>query len=214
MSRNSPFSKYRFDWKKRVHATDHLALRTKHFASFVCDEFVSKDSGCFWASNATLANRFGVHKRSIQRYIRELEKLGWIRRVRKQGVRRTFQITEPKISFIRDTGTHHEATTVSQKGDNAVAHYKNKGMNKENVNVGASRGGYLWFAEDDQQNLLEWEAFVTAHTVFDFASLLQLLRKNGSIALPTRFPRHEEIDRYILFFSDVVLSKGQSIGVT
>lgn len=90
---------------------------------------------------------------------------------------------------------------------------KNKGTNKENVNVGTGRGGYLWFAEDGRQPLQQWEAFVTAHLVFDLASLLPMLRNNGSTALPTRFLRHEQIDRYLPFFSDVILSKGQCIDV-
>ncbi|WP_425085182.1 helix-turn-helix domain-containing protein [Ruegeria profundi] len=218
MSRIAPFSKYRFEWKKRVHATDQLARRTKHFASFVCDEFVSKESGCYWASNATLANRFGVHNRSIQRYLQELEMFGWIRRVRRRDVRRMFQITVPKNSLEhdthRDTNARRKATTVSCEDDKLVAPYKNIGRNKENVTVATGLGGYLWFSEDDNQILHEWEAFITANTVFDFGSLLQMLRKNDSIALPTRFPKQEEIDRYVRFFSDVVLSKGQSIGVT
>lgn len=215
MARTAPFTKLRYHWKRRIQSSAYLAPRTKHFAMFVCDQFVSKANGCFWARNTTLASAFGVHERSIQRYLRELEGCGWITRVRRRGVRGTFQISVPRDAerdTEHDIDIRQRATDLYWKGDNIVAHNKNIGKNIE-TKLGATGGGaYHWFDESDASALREWEAFEAAKTAFNFEALAQLLRKDGSIALPARFPKSEEADRYVRFFGEVVLSKGQSIG--
>ena len=215
MVRTAPFSKLRYYWKKRVHSSVYLAPRTKHFATFVCDQFVSKANGCFWARNATLARAFGVHERSIQRYIRELEGHGWITRVRRRGVRRTFQICIPSDvegDTEHDIEMRNRVTDLYRKGDKVVATNKNMGKNIETRPIATGGGGYHWFDESDASTLHGWETFVTTQTAFNFEALAHLLRKNGSIAFPARFPRPEDADWYIRFFGEVVLSKGQSIG--
>ncbi|WP_372573886.1 helix-turn-helix domain-containing protein [Ruegeria jejuensis] len=215
MTQRAPYSKQRFAWKRGVRASNQLARRTKHFAAFVCDEFVSSKNGCFWASNRTLAGRFDVHERSIQRYLRELETLGWIQRIRRRGIRRVFKIVMP---FDAEHDVEHDskrlrcATKMSSKGDKAVAPYKNKGKNKVELPFAKGVGGFHWFDERDTSTLREWKTFIATHSVLDVEMLVQLLRRNSCIAFPARFPNPDEADRYMRFFDDVVLSKGRSIG--
>lgn len=205
------YSKLRFDWKKEVNASEHLSRGAKHLATYLCDCFVNKDTGCCWPKNETLAKKLALSKRSIQRQIKELLAKGWLRPVKIKNVRRAFQIAFPrrdKGDIEHDILSPSSMTNLSFKDDKTVTPYKNQENNQERVRDHSSFFPTITINENEEGALNGWNNWLAEYTKHDVAKLLELLKKRDGYVFPTRFPKGDDGRTYRAFFQAVISSNG------
>jgi hypothetical protein len=209
---STPWSKLRFDWKKRVNRSQNVSRGAKCLASFLCDEYVGRDSGRCWPANATIALAMGVSKRTVQRYLSELNSDGWISYVAVRNRRRTIQITMPdhiKGDNKGDRATASNMTVSPLQRDTAVIPYKNQVNNQVKTGQPDERIPAFPISEDEGNLIEGWKGWVKEHTHHDPASVFKMLRSNGSFWLPSRYPKDGEVAKamYVSFFNAVMLQR-------
>jgi len=98
-----------------------------------------RHTGQFFHGNETLAAGMGVDVRSIQRYLSELRRLGWLERNHVAGKRRAFQLSIPSgidIGAKRGKGGGSEMPILSSKRDKDDAPSINQVFNNNGWNLG------------------------------------------------------------------------------
>ena len=133
------WNKLRFEWKKQINRSSFISRSAKQMASYLCDECVNRHTGQFFHGNETLAAGMGVDVRSIQRYLSELRRLGWLERNHVAGKRRAFQLSIPSgidIGAKRGKGGGSEMPILSSKRDKDDAPSINQVFNNNGWNLG------------------------------------------------------------------------------
>lgn len=197
---NGKWKTLRWDWKKMVARSNAISSPAKHVASQLCDSFANSKSACVWAQNDTLAKHFGVKVRTIQRHLAKLASLGFLRKVRIPGKRRTYQLVFPagvKTGWEHDTERVQKMTSASSKHDKAVALYTNPRKNQSE-----DYGSYIVISEDEIASLDSWKSWIESILALEADVVLEALSSRHGFCLPCRFPSEDEGDRnrYLRFF--------------
>lgn len=203
------WSKRRFDWKKQINKSRTVSRSAKQMASHLCDTCVNRDTGQFYHRNETLAEALGVTERTVQRYLKELVKKGWLCRVRVRGRRRTLQLSFPsgEEQHKGDICPERKTTKLAPKDDKAVVPNTNQVSNKkagfENRPVSV-----VLVSDRERMSLLEWKAWFDAHSDYKGEEVLDRLRKAGGFHLPSRFPSECKADHETyLRFADTAMTR-------
>lgn len=213
----APYSKFRFDWKRDILARDDIPNATKSVAVIICDQFVNKETGVFFAHNRTLADSVKRDVRTVQRHLRILLEAGYLKRVRHPRRRRAFLITKPgspqpdsEHDIQHDKCTKMEVTKLSVENDKSVTPYNNQVCNQKKKPT-RMHASYVSINADGTAEVNAWKYWLRDETEFKLEVLLPLLRRGDHYRFPSRFPHDEEKDAYVSFFEDVIQSKGRSI---
>lgn len=208
------YKKLRFTWKRELNASHDLSRGAKLLAVSVCDTYVNKDSGQFWAKNKTMSAALGVSKRSVQRHLRELEDKGWLRKIEKPGLRRAYQISFPKRvegDTEHDNLSPSKKTQMAPKHDTAVTPYKNQVNNQRKESSSQMPVGFLLVGCEETSSIAAWRTWFSSKPEFEADQVLQLLRTENAYRLPERFPKEGKESSYEAFFRAGVQTEGRFI---
>lgn len=192
------WSKLRFEWKKRVNGDPNVSRGAKQFASFICDEFVERGTGQFHHRNDTMAALFGMHVRSIQRHLAELQASEWLAKKKVRGWRRTFQLAfrdDGIVSAEHDKPHSANAPIVSPEHDNSVTRYSNQVNNQRRSSSRSPSLSYVTVHERETNILDAWRLWLEANTDFDVDSVLEQLRRGANYCLPVKYPDNDARSR-------------------
>lgn len=203
------WNKARFDWKKRVNRSQNLSRGAKCLGSFLCDEYVGRNTGRCWPSNQTIGQALGVTKRTVQRYLAELAGDGWIVFPLVPRRRRTIQLSFPacnKGDIKGDKELGKWATQLTNNRDTDVIPHKNQ-VNNQSKGVPNNAVFQTVQVLESETSIVEgWKFWITKHTDHHAQELFELLRKNGAYLLPRRYPEStsEATQSYVEYFENVM----------
>ena len=217
------YKTFRFAWKRALLADPSIGNAAKSAGVLICDHFVNKSSGTFWAANETLSVKLGKSVRSVQRYIETLTEAGWLVPRKKKGVRRTLLIVIPQEQqALNEHDTERANLSVSAKKKlthervKTDAPYTNQGKNQEKQgdNPPAFQRQFKFVPIDCDEDvaLSEWRAWLTQHYPEQDSQIWELLEKNGRYMLPCRYPKDEDSGSYTSFFAMVLSTEGKFLG--
>ena len=168
-------------------------------ASHICDFCVNKNTGQFFHGNRTLADALGVNERSVQRYLAELVRLGWLLQVRVRGQRRTFQLTFPGGLPAREHDKMRSSaeTNLTSQHDKDDAPITNQVNNNTKPNIESRSFSVVTITDREQDSLKKWHTWISTNTEHDSEKVLQMLRKAGGYQLPARYPAEAEHKRIL-----------------
>ncbi len=215
--KKAQYDKFRFTWKQSILESVTVPNATKSVAVIICDKFVNKGTGMFFAGNDALADSIKRDVRTVQRHLRILVAAGYLKSVRIPRRRRAYLITNPgspepdsKHDIQHDKSTAAKVTNLTAENDKTVVPNSNQVCNqgKKPARVHAS---YVSINADDTAVVNSWKRRLRDEPAFKFEVLFPLLRRGDQYRFPRRFPREEEKAEYAMFFEDVIQSKGKSI---
>lgn len=194
----------RFEWKKAINRSHEPSRGAKQLASFLCDEFVNRNTGRCWPGNRTLAEGLGVNTRTIQRYLAELVERRWVRLVKVKGRRRTIQIQFPAADEgdnEDDNGSRANRTNLSPENDMVVVHHKNQGKKQIRPGREPLRMGSVLVQDNEATSICSWLTWIESKTSANPAEVLGRFKRKEGYDLPGRYPaengaRDEEYARY------------------
>ncbi|MEL7256762.1 MAG: helix-turn-helix domain-containing protein [Pseudomonadota bacterium] len=215
--KKAPYDKFRFTWKQSILESVTVPNATKSVAVIICDKFVNKGTGVFFAGNDALADSIKRDVRTVQRHLRILVAAGYLKSVRIPRRRRAYLITIPgsfetdsKHDIQHDKSTVAKVTNLTAENDKTVAPYNNQVCNQEEK-PSRAYASYVAINADDTAVVNSWTRQLRDEPAFKFEVLFPLLRRGDQYRFPRRFPREEEKATYVLFFEDVIRSNGKSI---
>jgi hypothetical protein len=192
------WNKRRFEWKKLINQSRAVPRSAKHMASHLCDCCVNRNTGQFFHSNDTLAAAMGVSTRSVQRSLKTLSSLGWLRKVKVRGKRRTYQLTFPNDIDNAAVGKHDNfdgpaKPRMAHEHASSVAPIYNQVINNNGPKTQRLEST-IFVSDREQGSIASWIAWISENTEYDGKNVMALLRKSGGFHLPSRFPRNGETD--------------------
>ena len=138
--------------------------------------------------------------RTIQRHLAKLASLGFLRKVRIPGKRRTYQLVFPAgigTGWEHDTERVQKMTSASSKHDKAVTLYT-----KPRKNQSEDYNSYIVIREDETASLDAWKSWIEDNLALEADVVLKAFSSRHGFYLPRRFPSEDEGDRncYLRFF--------------
>lgn len=188
---STSWSRQRFEWKKSVNRSQDLKRGSKQLASFICDEYVNKETGCCWPSNQTLAVGLGVTRRSIQRYLSDLTDGGWLTFPKVRGRRRMIQICFPPYVLCDSEDDNQQSPSVTQgspKRDTVVVRYNNQLENQRKTTNAVPGYATVTVTEGERSSLFSWTNWIDANLETNSVDALKRVKTPGGYQLPCRFP--------------------------
>ena len=204
-SSSTSFSQMRRLWIQRISRDPRLSPGDKHFAAYVCSNYVNNTTGLFWPKNKTLARDTAVCDRTIKRRISKLKQLDYIESANVPGVRRAFRICLPCTEGDNEGDKRGDllVTVAPPKGDSSVTPYMNKKENKIGKLERNRSFRTISVGTEDSALLQGWARWIELNTVCDSRTVLEMLEKDGVYALPCRHPVDESKTAYLEYFEFV-----------
>ena len=215
------WKKARWTWKEQVNSTQGISRGAKLLGLLLCDRYANHQTARCWPSNATLADLLGVNKRTVQRYLIELRREGWVRAASMKGKRRAMELCFPPSMLDGDkgdTGCADRVTLLSPQHDRSVAPHIEPMKNLRSTCLSRGRASslrYLIVGHSEANSLESWKAWVADNTCHDPAEVLNLLQRRAGFLLPSRYPdtQPENIKLYQQFFDLAANSEGRFLGM-
>lgn len=210
----------RYDWKKRVGRSQNLSRGAKLLATQLCDTYANSSTGCCWPSDQTLAELFRVSTRTIQRWVLELLKNGWVKNVRLNCRRRALQLVFPNTAEDdnkRDKSSVAKTTNLPSGPDTRVASHKEP---KKNLGKGSDGGGTgeilktIIVTPREIGSLQAWADWIDLNLDSPAETVLQSVKCGSGFLLPCRFPSNQPSFResYLAYFEASIRSRGPDFG--
>jgi DNA-binding transcriptional ArsR family regulator len=216
-NRSGNYANMRFAWKKALSKDPYLSGGAKLLAVLLCDTYVNKNTGLFWPKNETMAQDLSKSVRTVQRHLRELEDVGYIRMVKKPRKRRVYEICfskDHKGDTEHDTSHDKDRLAglppLSPEHDTNVTPYKNQVYNKHgNETSHTSRLAYLKVEASEKASLEAWREWFDKNQPELANTVWNLLRNGSGYQLPCRYPEPGCDKQYLGFFDAVTRSEGK-----
>lgn len=207
-----PYAKFRFEWKHAVLGNPIIDRGAKQVAVILADSYVNKATGMCWPKNQTLADVLCYSVRTVQRHLRTLEELGFLKRTRTRGARRAYLIELPRNEHdtVHDKLPSGDVTSCDAESDARVIPHKNQGKKHRNsARVSNRTLKYHLIDQNDYSSVGAWKVWIANNRGLGPDQLLSLLRENTAYRLPARFPETQS-DTYNHAFFDNEEAKHRS----